>query len=578
MRKNEEVARILENIAKLLSLKKGESLFRIRAYQEASRAIEATSEDIEDVYRAKKLEEIPGVGPSIATKIKEYLETGNIKYYEGLKKQVFAPAIELLEVPTIGPARARLLYEQLGIKDLSEFQKAAKEKKLQQLPGFGLKLEEKILREAERVTTRTKRLLLGVALPAAENVVDLLKDNPQVLDINPAGSIRRMKETIGDIDILISSNKPTEVIEAFTYLPIVQEVISAGPTKSSVLTSDNLQIDVRVIKPSEYGSALQYFTGSKDHNISVREVAVAKGWKLSEYGLFDKQNRRIAGKTEEEVYHALGMDFIPPELREDQGEIKVAMQHKLPQLIELKSIKGDLQVHTTWSDGYDPPEKMIEEAIRRGYEYMAFTDHSQSLGVAGGLTPKELKAQRLLIDKLNKRFRPFRVLYGAEVNIKADGSLDYPDEVLAELEIVVAGVHSAFGQTKEQITQRIIKALQNPYVTLLSHPTGRIFFQREGYEVDLEAVFKAASDTGVVLEINGQPDRLDLDGSCAKEAKEMGVKLSCNTDAHSARQLENMRYAVATARRGWIEAEDVLNTLSLAQLLKFIKIHRGKVK
>lgn len=576
MRRNDEIAQILENIAKLLALKKGESPFRIRAYQEASRAIEAESRDIEDIYRTGKLEEIPGVGPSIAAKIREYLETRNIKYYEGLKKQVFAPAVELLEVPMIGPARARLLYEQLGISGVAGLEKAAREKKLQTLPGFGVKLEEKILREAERVAARAKRLLLGVALPASEAIIDLLKDHPAVVDMSPAGSIRRMKETIGDIDILASSNRPAEVVEAFVHLPVVREVLAKGGTRSSILTSDNLQIDIRVIKPDEYGSALQYFTGSKDHNISLREAVAAKGWKLSEYGLFDKDNRRIAGKTEEEIYHALGMDYIPPELREDQNEIKAATDRRLPKLIELKDIKGDLQVHTTWSDGYDPPEKMVEEAILRGYEYIAFTDHSQSLGIAGGMTPKKLKDQRLLIEKLNRRFKPFRVLLGAEVNIKADGSLDYPDEVLAELEVVVAGIHSAFSQTRQQMTQRIIKAMRSPYVTLLSHPTGRILFRREGYEVDLEAVFEEASKTGVALEINGQPDRLDLDGTCSREGKERGVKLSCNTDAHSARQLENMRYSVATARRGWVEAKDVLNTFSLDRLLDYIQVRRNK--
>lgn len=565
-RRNEDVARLLENIAKLLALK-GENPYRIRAYMEAGRTISAMTEGVEDLYRAGRLEEIPSVGESIASKIREYLETGRSKYYEELKRQVPVAAADLLEVPGIGPARARLLHERLGITSVAELEKAAREHRLRVLPGFGEKLEQKIATEAARVAQRTRRMLLGVALPAAEEVVRLLRPHPAVREIHPAGSIRRMKETIGDIDILVSSERPPEVMDAFTTLPIVKEVLAKGPTRSSILTKDDLQIDLRVIKPEEYGSALLYFTGSKDHNIALRSLIMQRGWKLSEYGLFDERERRVAGRTEEEVYRALGMDWIPPELRENRGEIDAARRHQLPHLAELQDVKGDLHVHTDWSDGHDPPERMAEEAMARGYQYVAFTDHSRQLGVAGGLTIEMVRQQRKLVDRLNELYAPFRVLHGTEVNILPDGSLDYPDDLLAELDMVTVSVHSAFSQSREQMTARILRALRNPHVDILNHPTGRLLLRRPEYEVDLEAVIRAAAENGVALEVNGQPDRLDLDDVWSRRATESGALVVCDSDAHSVRQMEYVRYAVATARRGWVEPKDVLNTLALDRLL-----------
>ncbi len=565
-RRNEDVARLLENVAKLLALK-GESPYRVRAYREAARTISALTEDVEDLHRAGRLEEIYGVGESIASKIGEYLDTGRSSYYEELKRQVSVATVELLEVPGIGPVRARLLHERLGITSVAELEKAAREHKLRGLRGFGERLEQKIATEAARVAQRTRRMLLGVALPAAEEVVRLLRRHPAIREIHPAGSIRRMKETIGDIDILASSDRPLEVMDAFTSLPIAEEVLAKGPARSTILTRDDLQIDIRVIKPEEYGSALLYFTGSKEHNIALRTLVMQRDWKLSEYGLFDEREMRIAGRTEEEVYRTLGMDWIPPELRENRGEIDAARHHQLPQLVELRDIKGDLHVHTDWSDGHDPPERMVEEAMARGYQYVAFTDHSKGLGVARGLSADVVRQQRRLVDRLNEFYAPFRILHGTEVNILPDGSLDYPEEVLAEFDIVTASVHSAFGQSREQMTGRILRALHNPHVDTLNHPTGRLLLRRSEYEVDMEAVIRVAAETGVALEVNGQPDRLDLDDVWSLRAKQTGALVVCDSDAHSVRQMEYVRYAVATARRGWVGPEDVLNVLALDRLL-----------
>ncbi|MBI4494786.1 MAG: DNA polymerase/3'-5' exonuclease PolX [Chloroflexi bacterium] len=573
-RRNEELSLLLENIAKLLALK-SESPFRIRAYEEAARSISAMAEDIEDLHRAGRLTDIAGVGSSIGAKLGEYLDTGRSSYYEGLKREVSVEAADLLDVPSIGPARAKLVHERLGISTVAELERAAREHRLQGLPGFGEKLEDRIAREAARVAQRTGRMLLGMALPAAEEVVRLLRDRPAVLEINPAGSIRRMKETIGDIDLLVASNRPGEVMDAFTTLPIAREVLARGPTRSSILTRDNLQIDLRVIKPDEYGSALQYFTGSKDHNIALRQVAINRGWKLSEYGLFDAAGKRLAGRTEEEVYRALGMDWMPPELRESRGELEAALGHQLPDLVALKAVRGDLHVHSDWSDGYDPPERMVEAAIARGYQYLALTDHSRSLGVAGGLSIERVRQQRRLVDQLNQRYAPFRVLHGTEVDILPSGDLDYPDDVLAQFDLVAASVHSAFGQPRERMTERILRALRNPYVAVLSHPTGRLLLRRPEYEVDVEAVLQAAAQQGVALEVDGQPDRLDLNDLWARRARDVGVLLVCNSDAHSARQLELVRYAVATARRGWVEPRTVLNTLPIKRLLAHLS-RRGR--
>src|SRR5579884_137303 len=572
-RRNEEVATLPENIAKLLALKGGDP-FRIRAYEEAARSVGARSEDVEELHRAGRLEEIPRVGPSIAAKISEYRDSGRSGYYEELKRQIPVAAADLLEVPGIGPARAQLLHERLGISSLLELERAAREQKLRALPRFGPRLEERIAREAVRVAQRTRRLLLGVALPAAEEVAHLLRDQPAVQEVHPAGSIRRSRETIGDIDILVSSDEPAAVMDAFVGLPNVKEVLARGPTRASILSRDNLQIDCRVIRPLEYGSALQYFTGSKDHNIALRAVAMRRGWKLSEYGLFERRGRRVAGADEDEIYRALGLDPVPPELRENRGELEVAARHRLPRLVALEELRGDLHAHTDWSDGHDSAKRMVEAAIARGYEYLALTDHSRSLGVAGGLSVERLREQRRLIERLNERYAPFRVLHGAEIDILPNGELDYPDEVLAELDLVTVSVHGGFRQPPARMTARIARALRNPYVDILNHPTGRLLLRRPAHQADVEALIRVAAETGVALEIDGQPDRLDLDDHWARRATAAGALLVCNSDAHGARQLEYARYAVTTARRGWVEARSVLNTWPLRRLLAHLRRRR----
>ena len=573
MRRNEEVAALLEQIAELLMLK-NENPYRIRAYTIAAQNIRDLDADIEEVARQGKLDEIPGVGKAIAAKIEEYLRTGKLEYYEQLKREVPVQAVDLLEVPGIGPSRAHLLYEKLGITTIQQLLEAAQNHKLCTLPGFGEKLEQRIAREAARLMQRTKRLLLGVALPVAETVVTLLREVPAVRAIDPAGSLRRMKETIGDIDILVASDRPQEVVDAFTRLPIVKEVLAVGPTRPSILTREDLQVDLRVVHPDEYGSALLYFTGSKEHNIALRSLVQDRGWKLSEYGLFDETDQRVASRTEQEIYACLGMDWIPPELRENRGEIQAALEHRLPQLVELSHIRGDLHVHSDWSDGHDSLERMVQAAIARGYEYIVISDHSPSLTVAKGLTVERLREQRRRIDELNERYAPFRILQGAEVNIHPDGSLDYPDDVLAELDVVIVSVHSAFDLPEARMTERVIRALSNPHVDLLGHPTGRLLNSRLPYEIDLDAVLDAAAEFGVAIEVNGQPDRLDLPDIWVQRAIQRGILIACTSDAHSTRQLDNMRWSVATARRGWAEARHVLNTRPLAELLQWLRQHR----
>lgn len=573
MRRNEEVAALLEQIAELLMLK-NENPYRIRAYTIAAQNIRDLDADIEEVARQGKLDEIPGVGKAIAAKIEEYLRTGKLEYYEQLKREVPVQAVDLLEVPGIGPSRAHLLYEKLGITTIQQLLEAAQNHKLCTLPGFGEKLEQRIAREAARLMQRTKRLLLGVALPVAETVVTLLREVPAVRAIDPAGSLRRMKETIGDIDILVASDRPQEVVDAFTRLPIVKEVLAVGPTRPSILTREDLQVDLRVVHPDEYGSALLYFTGSKEHNIALRSLVQDRGWKLSEYGLFDETDQRVASRTEQEIYACLGMDWIPPELRENRGEIQAALEHRLPQLVELSHIRGDLHVHSDWSDGHDSLERMVQAAIARGYEYIVISDHSPSLTVAKGLAVERLREQRRLIDELNERYAPFRILQGAEVNIHPDGSLDYPDDVLAELDVVIVSVHSAFDLPEARMTERVIRALSNPHVDLLGHPTGRLLNTRLPYEIDLDAVLDAAAEFGVAIEVNGQPDRLDLPDIWVQRAIQRGILIACTSDAHSTRQLDNMRWSVATARRGWAEARHVLNTRPLAELLQWLRQHR----
>ena len=569
--KNLELSRIFERIAKILKIK-DENPFKIRAYEKVALVLENLPIDIETIYRQGGLNNIPGVGEGIAKKIEEFLNTGKLAYYEKLKESIPSGVIELLDIPEIGPKTAKLLYEQLKIDNIEKLEKAVREHQIKDLSGMGEKSETNILRGIELYKRRKERFLLGLALPLAEEIVERLSKLEETDKINFAGSLRRKKETIGDIDILVTSQKPEKIMKTFVSLPQVREVLAEGPTKSSVITRDDIHIDVRVVEPISFGAALQYFTGSKAHNIKLRELAVKKGLKINEYGVFDsKTGQRITGEEEEEVYQILNLPFIPPELREDRGEIEAAQENKLPRLIEYSQIKGDLHLHTKWSDGAHTIRQMAEEAKKRGYNYIAITDHSQSLKFAGGLTEERLREQIEEIQKLNQELDNFTVLTGIEVDIKSDGSLDFSDEILSKLDVVVAAIHSGFKQESKIITERIIKAMQNKFVHIIAHPTGRLIRYREAYQVDINEMIKVAAETGTVLEINAHPERLDLNDVYCRMAKDRGVQLAIDTDAHSAEGLANMDFGVAVARRGWLEEKDIINTLPLDKLVKRLK-------
>ena len=571
--KNIELSRIFEQIAKILKIKE-ENPFKIRAYEKITLVLENLPIDIETIYHQGGLNNIPGVGTGIAKKIEEFLTTGKLEYYEKLKETIPSGVIELLDISEVGPKTAKLLYEELGVDNIEKLEKAVKEHRIKDLPGMGEKSETNILRGIELYKRRKERFLLGRALPLAEEMVESLSQLKETDKISFAGSLRRKKETIGDIDILITSQNPEKIMRTFTSLPQVREILAEGPTKSSIITKDDLHIDVRVVEPISFGAALQYFTGSKAHNIKLRELALKRGLKINEYGVFEVESgNRIAGEKEEEVYQALNLPFIPPELREDRGEIEAAQEKKLPQLIEYSQIRGDLHLHTKWSDGAHTIRQMAEAAKKRGYKYIAITDHSQSLKIAGGLTEKRLREQMEEIQKLNQELKDFTILSGIEVDIKSDGSLDFSDEMLSKLDVVIAAIHSGFKQESKIITERIIKAMQNRLVNILAHPTGRLIGYRESYQVDINEMMEVAAKTGTILEINSYPERLDLNDIYCRMAKEKGVQLAIETDAHSIDGLEFMNLGVDVARRGWLEEKDIVNTLPLNELLKRLKIN-----
>lgn len=565
--RNEEVAGLLEAIAAALELKPGNQ-FRVRAYQEAARNVSFLQEDIAELWRQGRLTEIRGVGPSIAEKIAEYLATGRSTYLEQICD--FPPAIlELTKVPGIGPRKARLLHQKLGILTLDDLEQAARQHKLCGIRGLGEKTEENILKELARLTRRSRRMLLGTVWPLADRIAAELRQSPAVYQAEPAGSIRRRVETIGDIDILVAADDPVAVREHLRSLPDTREILAVGPTKITFLTPDDFQVDIRIVPPDTWGAALQYFTGSKAHNIALRERAIKMGLKLSEYGVFESETgRRVGGRTEEEVYDLLGLEWIPPELREMRGEIEAAEAGRLPNLIEMADVRGDFHVHSKYSDGEDTLEAMATAARDRGYEYVAITDHSAGLGIAQGLDAEKARRQWDEIAALNQKLAPFRILRGVELEIRASGELDLPDEILKEFDFVTASLHTGTRQDAAKLTQRLIAALASPHVRVLNHPSGRLLGRRPAYEFDLEAVLEAARRYGKAVEIDGAIDRMDLDDVGARRARDMGVKLSLSSDAHSVAGLASMRLAVAIARRAWCEPKDVLNTLGLADLLR----------
>ena len=570
--KNLELARVLNQIADLLEIKE-ENPFRIRAYRKAAQNLEdISSEDLEKLIREDRLTEIPGIGHDLALKTKEFLSTGRIKLHQDLLKKTPAGFLELMAVPGVGPKTAKLLSEKLKIKNINQLERYAAAHKIAGLPGLKEKTEENIVKGIEFLKRTKERTPLAVAYYTANHVVAQLKKISGVNKISPAGSLRRMKETVRDIDILVTSVHPKKVMDGFVNLSLVQEVLAHGATKASIRSGEGIQIDLRVVEPSSFGAALAYFTGSKEHNIKLRKMAVKKGLKLNEYGVFRvKSGRKIAGKTESGIYEIFGLPFIPPEMREDRGEIEAGLRGKLPGLVETGNIKADLHVHSDYSDGADSVEDVARACQKMGYQYVAICDHSQSLAIARGLSPKELLKKIDRIKKLNKKLKKIRVLVGTEVDILGDGSLDYKDEILKQLDFVVAAIHTGFKQTEKQLTDRTVKAMKNRYVHAIAHPTGRLMEVRDAYKIDLEKIFKVAEDTNTALEISAFPARLDLNDRACRRAKEKGVRLVISTDAHTISQLNNMFFGVSVARRGWLEKKDILNTLPLEKFLKAIK-------
>ena len=573
--KNLEIAQIFSEMADILEIK-GDNPFKIRAYRRGALNVEGLTKSVENLT-PEELRDIPGIGEDLAAKIEEYVATGSMHAHEKLKSEIPAGLLALLAVPGLGPKTARLLHDRLGITGIEELERAAAGHRLAGIPGIQQKTEENILKGIATVKRGRERHPLARMLPAAMELVEEIGKRARVGRIEIAGSIRRWKETIKDVDIIATSADPARVMEIFVALPQVDQVVMHGPTRSSVVLHEGVQVDLRVVEKESFGAALAYLTGSKGHNVRLREMAVKQGLKINEYGIFrEKDDKRLGGEEEEDVYRLLGLPYIPPELREDLGEIEAAIAGKLPQLITREDIRGDLHVHSNWSDGAHTFADLVEAARQRGLSYIALTDHSKGLGVAHGLTVERLMEQQREIAALNKKLKGFRILHGTEMDIRSDGTLDFPDEVIKGLDIVVASIHSGFRQPREQMTARIVAAMRNPWVSIIAHPTGRLIGERDAYEVDMEEVLREAKKTGTALEINAYPLRLDLGDTHARRARELGVPLAINTDVHVIDQFDTLPYGVSIARRGWLEKRDVLNTLELPELVKRLGKKRGK--
>ncbi|MEA3341623.1 MAG: DNA polymerase/3'-5' exonuclease PolX, partial [Chloroflexota bacterium] len=549
--KNRQVAAIFVTMADTLAIQ-GENYHRVSAYRRAAENIGALGRPLEQIWRAGKLGEIPGIGKTLASKIDELMRTGRLAAYEKLKTQVPEGVVAMLRIPDVGPKKAALFWNELGITNVEALEKAAREGRLRALRGMGAKSEQKVLTGIELLKRRTDRTLLGAAWPLAHTMLAALRQVPGVTRVATAGSLRRMRETVGDLDLLIASADPEPVMARFRELAQVAEVLLSGSTKTSIRTHEGFQVDLRVLEPARWGTALQYFTGSQAHNVRLRALALNRGFSLSEYGLKREDGSEILCAAEEEVYGALGLPLIPPELRQARGEIEAALERQLPELIEVKDLKGDFQFHTTWSDGRQSLLEMAQAAQAFGLEYALVTDHSHSLGIVRGMTTADLRRQRAEIDEVNRKMGgEFRLLAGAEVEVLADGSLDYADDVLAELDLVVAAVHSGLRGSRERVTARMLAAIRNPHVNVIAHPTGRLIGEREGADLDMEAIFRAAAETGTALEVNANPKRLDLCDVHVRRALELGVKLAISSDSHAASSFSLLPFGVATARRGW---------------------------
>jgi DNA polymerase (family 10) len=569
---NQQLADIFRRIADLLEIK-GEVIYKILAYRKAADNLENLGSDVSGFWREGKLTEIPGVGKAISEKIDELLVTGKLDFLEKLEKEVPPGLIGVLQVPDVGPKKAALFWKQLGVTNLAELESAARGGKLRGLPGMGEKSEARIIAGIDALARRTDRTPLGKAWPFAQELIALLRAVPGVKNVEAGGSLRRMRATVGDLDLLAAVEDSSAVMEAFVSHPEVVRVLSQGETKSSVEYGRNLRAQLWVHPPERFGTALQYATGSKDHNVRLRELAQKKGLSLSDQAFLRSDGSEMLCATEQEVYASLGMPWIPPEMREDRGEVQAALAGKLPVLIESADMLAELHTHSTWSDGKLTIKEMALAARERGKKVLAITDHSASLGVAGGLSVEEIKEQRAEIEAVQRELGDtIRILQGAEVEIRADGSLDFPDEALAELDIVIAALHSSLRQPRQQITERLLRAMHNPNVDIIAHPTGRLIPNREGADLDMDAVLAAAVESGLALEINAHPARLDLDDIYARRAIEMGIHLSINTDAHSASDLDLLFFGIACARRGWVSSSNVINTWEPNRLLDWLRM------
>jgi DNA polymerase (family 10) len=579
--RNSDVARLLEEIGDLLEIK-GEQGFRVNAYRSAARRIEGLREPIELIHAEKRLRSIQGVGQALEQKIGEYLDTGTLGYIEKLRADVPTGVAELLTVPGLGPRTARLIYDQLGVASLVELEAAARGNRLRDVAGLGAKTEERILAELDRLKLRSGRHQIGLTSEVAHELEQALRECPAVVNAAVVGSVRRCADTIGNVNLLVATDRPDDVRDFVHGLGHVREVVETpdgGAACAEIVVRRGVKVDIRVVKPDQWGAGLLYHTGSPAHVARLQKLAAESGWRLDERGL-DTTGfaTRLGGASEDEVYEALGLQPIPPELREDHGEIELAQQRKLPRLIELADLKGDLHVHSDWSDGGGTIEEMARAAIALGREYIALTDHSKSLGVARGLTDERVREQRGVIDALNQRLAPFRIVPGTEMDIKRNGDLDYDTGTLAVFEYVSASIHSAMNQDKDAMTARIQKAITSPWVTTLNHPHGRLVGSREPYAVDMDAVIRTAVEHGVALELNSQPERMDLDGESARRARLAGATFTSSSDSHATRQLDMLHFGIGTARRAWLGPDDVLNTLSLDRFLAHLAERRRRAE
>lgn len=569
--RNVEFALIFREISLYLEMQGVQ--FKPRAYEKVAYTLEAMEESLAEIYKRggiKALREVPGVGEAIAEKIEEIIQTGKLTYYEELRRKTPVDIRALTAIEGVGPKMVKVLYEKLEVKDVSDLERVAQIGKIRGLPHFGEKMEQKILRGIEFLKQGSGRVTLGAALPLILEIHGRLRELSDVDEVEVAGSIRRRKETVGDADILAISSRPEKVMDFFVSMPEVAHVLGKGTTKAMIKLKNGLDVDLRVVPEESFGAALNYFTGSKDHNVALRRIAQEKGLKLNEYGLF-RGSQRIAGKTEEEIYKVLGLSFIPPEIREDQGEIEAAKKGEIPDLVGYQDLRGDLQIQTTWTDGANSIEEMAEEARRLGLEYIAITDHTKGLAMTGGSDEKKLLRQMATIEKINRSLKGITVLKGAEVNINKDGSLDIKDEVLAELDVVGIAVHSHFNLPRREMTERIKRAMRNPHADILFHPTGRVIQKREPYDVDMDEIIRTAKETGTVLEVDAYPDRLDLKDEHVRKAIEAGVKLVIDSDAHSVNHMRFLEFGVAQARRGWARKNDILNTLPEKDFIRSLK-------